>query len=198
MKILIIDNYDSFTYNLYHMVEAVMPDGYSLTVHRNDAITLDDVAAYDRIILSPGPGLPKDAGITCAVIERYGHQKPILGVCLGHQAIGEVFGGKLLNLDQVLHGRAIKTSIVDRKEQLFWGCPVEFDTGRYHSWVIDPDSMPEILKVTAIDEQNLVMAVRHESYNIRGVQFHPESIMTTTGSQILSNWIKITPGNKPV
>ena len=198
MKILIIDNYDSFTYNLYHMVEAVMPNGFSLTVHRNDAITLDDVAAYDRIILSPGPGLPKDAGITCAVIERYGHQKPILGVCLGHQAIGEVFGGKLLNLDQVLHGRAIKTSIVDRKEQLFWGCPVEFDTGRYHSWVIDPDSMPEILKVTAIDEQNLVMAVRHESYNIRGVQFHPESIMTTTGSQILSNWIKITPGNKPV
>ena len=198
MKILIIDNYDSFTYNLYHMVEAVMPNGFSLTVHRNDAITLDDVAAYDRIILSPGPGLPKDAGITCAVIERYGHQKPILGVCLGHQAIGEVFGGKLLNLDQVLHGRAIKTSIVDRKEQLFWGCPVEFDTGRYHSWVIDPDSMPEILKVTAIDEQNLVMAVRHESYNIRGVQFHPESIMTATGSQILSNWIKITPGNKPV
>ncbi len=198
MKILIIDNYDSFTYNLYHMVEAVMPDGFSLTVHRNDAISLGAVAAYDRIILSPGPGLPKDAGITCAVIERYGHQKPILGVCLGHQAIGEVFGGKLLNLDQVLHGRAIKTSIVDRKEQLFWGCPVEFDTGRYHSWVIDPDSMPEILKVTAIDEQNLVMAVRHESYNIRGVQFHPESIMTATGSQILSNWIKITPGNKPV
>lgn len=197
MKILIIDNYDSFTYNLYHMVEAVMPDGFSLTVRRNDAIALESVAVYDRIILSPGPGLPKDAGITCRVIERYGHEKPILGVCLGHQAIGEVFGGKLLNLNQVLHGRAIKTSIVDREEQLFWGCPGEFETGRYHSWVIDPDSMPATLRITAIDEQNLVMAVRHETYNIRGVQFHPESIMTATGRQILSNWISITPDSKP-
>ena len=197
MKILIIDNYDSFTYNLYHMVEAVMPDGFSLTVQRNDAIPLESVAVYDRIILSPGPGLPKDAGITCAVIERYGHEKPILGVCLGHQAIGEVFGGKLLNLDRVLHGRAIKTRIVDKEEQLFGGCPDEFDTGRYHSWVIDPDSMPATLKVTAMDEQNLVMAVRHETYNIRGVQFHPESIMTATGRKILSNWIKITPDSKP-
>ena len=197
MKILIIDNYDSFTYNLYHMVEAVMPDGFSLTVHRNDAISLGAVAAYDRIILSPGPGLPKDAGITREVIERYGHQKPILGVCLGHQAIGEVFGGKLLNLDRVLHGRAIKTRIVDKEEQLFWGCPDEFDTGRYHSWVIDPDSIPETLKVTAIDEQNLIMAIRHKTYNIRGVQFHPESIMTATGRQILSNWVRITPDNIP-
>lgn len=197
MKILIIDNYDSFTYNLYHMVEAEMPDGFSLTVYRNDAISIGAVAAYDRIILSPGPGLPKDAGITCAVIERYGHQKPILGVCLGHQAIGEVFGGKLLNLDRVLHGRAIKTRIVDNGEQLFRGCPYEFDTGRYHSWVIDPNSIPETLKVTAIDEQNLIMAIRHKTYNIRGVQFHPESIMTATGRQILSNWVRITPDSKP-
>ncbi len=197
MNILIIDNYDSFTYNLFHMVEAVMPAGFSLTVHRNDAITIDSVAVFDRIILSPGPGLPKDAGITCAVIERYGHEKPILGVCLGHQAIGEVFGGRLLNLDRVLHGRAIKTSIVDREEQLFRGCPEEFDTGRYHSWVIDPNYMPESLKVTAIDEQNLIMAIRHKEYDIRGVQFHPESIMTATGAQILNNWIQITPDSKP-
>jgi len=197
MNILIIDNYDSFTYNLFHMVEAVMPAGFSLTVHRNDAITIDSVAVFDRIILSPGPGLPKDAGITCAVIERYGHEKPILGVCLGHQAIGEVFGGRLLNLDRVLHGRAIKTSIVDREEQLFRGCPEEFDTGRYHSWVIDPNYMPESLKVTAIDEQNLIMAIRHKEYDIRGVQFHPESIMTATGRQILSNWITAIPDSKP-
>jgi len=197
MNILIIDNYDSFTYNLFHMVEAVMPAGFSLTVHRNDAITIDSVAVFDRIILSPGPGLPKDAGITCAVIERYGHEKPILGVCLGHQAIGEVFGGRLLNLDRVLHGRAIKTSIVDREEQLFRGCPKEFDTGRYHSWVIDPNAIPESLKVTAIDEQNLIMAIRHKEYDIRGVQFHPESIMTATGRQILSNWITAIPDSKP-
>ncbi len=197
MKILIIDNYDSFTYNLYHMVEALMPEGFSLTVHRNDAIALDSVAAYDRIILSPGPGLPKDAGITCAIIERYGHVKPILGVCLGHQAIGEVFGGRLINLNQVLHGRAIKTSIVDKEEQLFWGCPPDFDTGRYHSWVIDPLSLPEELRVTAIDEYNLIMAIRHKEYDIRGVQFHPESIMTATGAQILNNWIQITPDSKP-
>lgn len=189
MKILILDNYDSFTYNLYHMVEDVMPEGVTLSVFRNDAISPDDVGQYDKIIISPGPGLPKDAGIVCEVIGRYAAEKSILGVCLGHQAIAETFGGKLMNLPEVLHGKAIKTSVAWKAEPLFAGCPETFETGRYHSWVVDPGTLPAIFQVTAIDGNGHIMAITHKKYDVRGVQFHPESIMTPPGRQILKNWV---------
>ncbi len=189
MHILIIDNYDSFTYNLYHLAEAVMPNRSRLRVLRNDALTTREAAQYDKIIISPGPGLPKDAGVSCAVITELSGQKSILGVCLGHQAIAEAFGGKLMNLPEVLHGKAIHTRITDRSEPLFQGCPARFDTGRYHSWVIEPDSLPADLRVTAMDEKGLIMAISHKNLDVKGVQFHPESVMTPTGRQMLSNWI---------
>ena len=189
MKILILDNYDSFTYNLYHMVEDVIPEGVTLSVARNDAISPDDAGQYDKIIISPGPGLPKDAGIICEVIGRYGAEKSILGVCLGHQAIAETFGGELMNLPEVLHGKAIRTSVVSRDELLFAGCPATFETGRYHSWVVDPATLPACLQVTAIDGNGYIMAFTHQKYDVRGVQFHPESIMTPPGRQILKNWV---------
>lgn len=189
MKILIIDNYDSFTYNLYHMVEGMLPGGWKLEVKRNDAISLDAVNAFDKIIISPGPGLPRDAGITCNVIENYYNTKSILGVCLGMQAIGEVFGGKLLNLNQVQHGVAIRTQLVQPDEYLFRHCPEVFDTGRYHSWVIDQDGFPACLEITATDIHGQIMALRHRQYDVRGVQFHPESIMTSPGKRILENWL---------
>ncbi len=189
MHILIIDNYDSFTYNLYHLVEAIMPGTGTLTVMRNDALAPEGAGRYDKIIISPGPGLPKDAGITCEVIRQYADKKSILGVCLGHQAIAEVFGGKLINLPKVLHGKAIHTRVTDKEEPLFFGCPEHFETGRYHSWVIDPGSMPHDLRITAMDEKELIMAVSHIEYDVKGVQFHPESIMTPAGRQILSNWV---------
>ena len=188
MKILIIDNYDSFTYNLFHMVELAMPAGHKPVVKRNDEISLSEAGQYDKIIISPGPGLPRDAGISKAVILRYAPTKSILGVCLGHQAIGEAFGAGLINLQQVLHGKAIQTIVTKSDELLFAGCPVQFETGRYHSWVIDPDSMPEELEITAIDENRLIMAIRHRQYDVRGVQFHPESVMTGVGQLILNNW----------
>ena len=189
LKVLILDNYDSFTYNLCHMVEKVMPPGMSPVVERNDAISLNEVEAFDGLIISPGPGLPPDAGISMKVIERYASSKCILGVCLGHQAIGEVFGARLLNLSKVLHGKAIKTTVIKQDESLFLGCPPYFDTGRYHSWVIDPESMPAELEVTAMDEDGLIMAIRHRQYDVRGVQFHPESIMTDVGQRMLENWV---------
>ncbi len=189
MHILIIDNYDSFTYNLYHLVGAVMPSNSRIRVLRNDALTTKEAARYDKIIISPGPGLPKDAGISCEVIRKLASQKSILGVCLGHQAIAEAFGGKLINLPEVLHGKAINTRITDKMEPLFWGCPAHFDTGRYHSWVVDPDSLPTDLRATAKDEKGLIMAVSHKNIDVKGVQFHPESVMTPTGRQILSNWV---------
>ncbi len=198
MKILIVDNYDSFTYNLYHLVEAVMPAGFHLSVKRNDAFPISYAGMFDKIILSPGPGLPKDAGISCRLIEQYAPEKSILGVCLGHQAIGEVFGGKLLNLPEVLHGKTIQTHIVCSDESLFDGCPPSFDTGRYHSWVIDPASLPAGLEMTATDNNNMIMAVRHKQYDIKGLQFHPESVMTPVGKQILKNWVLAKPGNTPV
>ena len=189
MQILIVDNYDSFTYNLYHLTEATMPSGGRLTVLRNDAFGIAEVEKYDKVILSPGPGLPKDAGITCEVIEKYANRKSILGVCLGHQAIAEVFGGKLMNLPEVLHGKAIHTRVTDKEEPLFFNCPEQFDTGRYHSWVVDPGSLPADLVITAMDEKDLIMAFSHKDYDVKGVQFHPESIMTPAGRQILSNWV---------
>lgn len=191
MRILILDNYDSFTYNLYHMIEAVMPEDDRLDVRRNDEIRLDGLEVYDKIVISPGPGLPAQAGITCELIDKYAARKSILGVCLGHQAIGEVFGGRLLNLPEVLHGLAIKTTVIQRDEPLFFGCPDSFETGRYHSWVIDPETFPQVLEITAIDSRRLIMAIRHRRHDVRGVQFHPESIMTGVGQTMLKNWVEM-------
>ena len=189
MRILILDNYDSFTYNLYHIVEDLLGEEDTLEVFRNDKISLGDVGTYDKIIISPGPGLPGEAGNTCELIRHYAHKKSILGVCLGHQAITEVFGGRLQNLDKVLHGVAIPTRVVKSDALLFRGCPDQFDTGRYHSWVPERKSFPPCLEITAIDQGGNIMALQHKTLDVHGVQFHPESVMTTVGRQILKNWV---------
>lgn len=187
MKILILDNYDSFTYNLVHLLEKVCE--YDIEVHRNDKISLDDVEKFDRIVLSPGPGVPSESGILISLIKRYASSKPILGVCLGNQAIAEAFGGKLLNLEKVYHG--VETPIKVIKDDFLFKClPETFKVGRYHSWIIDPEYLPDSLEITAIDENNQIMAIRHKEYNVRGVQFHPESIMTEFGEELISNWLK--------
>lgn len=187
MKILILDNYDSFTFNLVHYVEQFCVD---VTVKRNDEFDSSEVEAYDAIVLSPGPGLPSKAGIMPELINRFAPTKKILGVCLGHQAIGEAFGAQLKNLNQVHHGVAIPIQIRDSKEPLFKNIPSEIDTGRYHSWVIDKETIPSDLRVTAIDTEGEVMAIRHKRYNVCGVQFHPESLLTPNGLQIIENWIR--------
>ena len=186
MKLLILDNYDSFTFNLVHYVEQFCDD---VTVRRNDAITLAEVAHFDAIILSPGPGLPKDAGIMPELIKRYSATKKILGVCLGHQAIGEAFGAKLKNLDQVHHGVAIPSNILVANEPLFRGIPTRIETGRYHSWVIDKETVPSDLIITASDDDGEVMAIRHREFDVCGVQFHPESLLTPEGLRIIGNWV---------
>lgn len=187
MKVLILDNYDSFTYNLVHLVEKILhkkPD-----VYRNDKIDLDEVNQYDRIILSPGPGLPLQAGLLIPIIKEYASSKPILGVCLGHQAIGEAFGGKLLNLSTVYHGVSNKIFIkTSDNNSLFRNMPGEIQVGRYHSWVIDKESFPSVLEVTAEDEMGNIMALQHKHYDIKGIQFHPESILTPQGDVIMRNW----------
>ncbi len=187
MRILVLDNYDSFTYNLVQYLQELL--GQTVTVCRNDAISLDAVADFEAIVLSPGPGLPADAGIMPELIARYADKKPILGVCLGHQAIGEAFGARLLNLAQVYHGIETPVSRVVADEPLFEGLPQRFQAGRYHSWVIDPDTLPDVLEVTAVDDKGTIMAVRHRHYNVRGLQFHPESIMTTKGKAMLRNYL---------
>ena len=186
MKILILDNYDSFTYNLVHYVEQFCED---LTIKRNDEISLDEVEEFDAIILSPGPGLPKDAGVMPEVIRKYSATKKILGVCLGHQAIGEAFGYELKNLDTVHHGLAIPINVSDTNEPLFQGIPSRFDTGRYHSWVIDHNSNEDGLLVTASDDNGEIMAIRHCEYDVCGVQFHPESLLTEHGLKLIENWV---------
>ncbi len=187
-EIFVIDNYDSFTYNLVHILKQL---GASLKVVRNDAFTLDEVAAYDKILLSPGPGIPDEAGLMPAVIKRYGQEKNILGVCLGHQALGEAFGAKLQNLAIVHHGVAT-TCLLHKEDKLFSGLPQQFQVGRYHSWaVVGETCTPETgLEITATDENGAVMALRHQQYRIRGVQFHPESILTQHGTQMLRNWLE--------
>ncbi|WP_461448565.1 anthranilate synthase component II [Mucilaginibacter sp.] len=188
-NILIIDNYDSFTYNLVHLVNEI---GLQCDVWRNDKFDIDDVDAFDKIILSPGPGIPSEAGLLLDVIRKYSPNKSIFGVCLGQQAIAEVFGGELYNLKQPMHGIATPIKVTDDKEQLFIGLPERFKVGRYHSWVVDEKSVPEILTVTAIDEEdNSVMALRHKEYDVRGVQFHPESILTEFGKEMMANWIGV-------
>src|SRR5476649_1056338 len=186
-KILIIDNYDSFTYNLVHLVNEI---GLQCEVWRNDQFAIDDVDAYDKIILSPGPGIPSEAGLLLDVIEKYAPTKSIFGVCLGQQAIAEVFGGRLYNLSQPMHGIATPILVVDEHEKLFKGLPKSFKVGRYHSWVVDEKFIPDVLTVTAIDEEdNSAMALRHKQYDVRGVQFHPESILTEFGKEMMANWL---------
>jgi anthranilate synthase component 2 len=186
-KILIFDNYDSFTYNLVHQVKEL---GYTnIDVIRNDKIALDDIAQYDKILLSPGPGIPSEAGILLDLIRTYAPTKSIFGVCLGQQAIGEVFGGQLTNLDKVYHGVAMNTKVIV-KDYIFDKLPENFPTGRYHSWVVDKKGFPEDLEITAIDENNNVMALRHKKYDVRGVQFHPESILTEGGIEIVKAWLE--------
>ena len=185
MKVLVIDNYDSFTYNLVHYLEDLNCD---VTVVRNDKLTLDDVEPFDKIVLSPGPGIPDEAGLLKPIIKRFAPTKSILGVCLGQQAIGEVFGGSLINLDEVYHGIATKVTICVDDESLFKGMDKEIEVGRYHSWVVNPE-LPDSLEATSFDANGQVMSLRHKVYDVKGVQYHPESVLTPNGKQILKNWI---------
>lgn len=187
MKILVLDNYDSFTYNLVYIVRQ-LGYGAQMDVFRNDKITLDDVDQYDKIILSPGPGVPEDAGIMLELLKQYASSKSILGVCLGHQAIGEAFGGDLINLSEVLHGVASTVKVED--DLLFKGVPDTFSIGRYHSWVVNESTLSPDLEVIARTPDNQIMAIRHKQFDIRGVQFHPESILTENGIQIIKNWLE--------
>lgn len=184
-KIVVIDNYDSFTYNLVHYLEAMDAE---VTVLRNDEFELEELEDFEKIILSPGPGIPDEAGLLKDVIRKYAATKSILGVCLGQQAIGEVFGGQLINLDEVFHGVATKIEITVADEVLFQNLPKEFEVGRYHSWVVQ-SPLPTDLEITAVDEQGQIMALRHRKFDVRAVQFHPESVLTPNGKQILSNWL---------
>lgn len=195
MKVLVFDNYDSFTYNLVHLVEKILHQ--KVEVYRNDQIPLEKVKDYDKIILSPGPGIPQEAGLLLPLIKEYAATKSILGVCLGHQAIGEAFGGRLENLSTVYHGVATPVRIVKRetanvKEEvrdLFSGLPEEFEVGRYHSWIVSEEGFPEELEITAKDSHGYIMALQHKRYDVRGVQFHPESVLTPQGEVILRNWL---------
>jgi len=188
-KILIIDNYDSFTYNLVHLVHEI---GMECEVWRNDKFKLEDVEAFSHIILSPGPGIPSEAGLLLDVIKTYAPTKSIFGVCLGQQAIAEAFGGQLYNLSRPMHGIATPIKVIDQAEKLFSGLPQSFNVGRYHSWVVDEKGLPDVFTITAIDEKdNSIMALRHKEYDVRGVQFHPESILTEYGKEMMKNWLGI-------
>lgn len=187
MKVLVIDNYDSFVYNLVHYLEEL---DCEVTVKRNDRFSLDEVSDYDKILLSPGPGIPDEAGLLKALIEQYASSKSILGVCLGQQAMGEVFGGKLKNLSEVFHGVATKATLMVDDEPLFKGLENEIEIGRYHSWVVSREDFPESLEVTSVDENGQIMSLRHRVFDVRGVQFHPESVLTPNGKQIIKNWIE--------
>ncbi|MEO8403853.1 MAG: aminodeoxychorismate/anthranilate synthase component II [Chitinophagaceae bacterium] len=201
-KILVFDNYDSFTYNLVHLVEKITHQ--KVEVHRNDQIPLEKVKGFDKIILSPGPGIPSEAGLLLPLIKEYAATKPILGVCLGHQAIGEAFGGKLINLSTVYHGVATPVTVlseqssvgsgqsaVNRSKSVFDGLPSVIEVGRYHSWIVADENFPDELEITARDENNYIMALQHKKYDVQGVQFHPESILTPMGEEMLRNWLDV-------
>lgn len=210
MKILVFDNYDSFTYNLVHLVEKILHQ--EVDVYRNDQLDLEKVKEYDKIILSPGPGIPSEAGLLLPLIKEYAPVKSILGVCLGHQAIGEAFGGKLVNLSTVYHGVATPVRVVNgewspgsyrkgnegnslltvdtSRSNLFEGLPEIIEAGRYHSWIVSDEDFPEELEITARDENNYIMGLQHKTYDVQGVQFHPESVLTPKGEDIMRNWLK--------
>ncbi|MEG1586101.1 MAG: aminodeoxychorismate/anthranilate synthase component II [Bacteroidales bacterium] len=192
MNILLLDNYDSFTYNIVHAIRKL---GFeNITVKKNDEITLDEVAAFDKIILSPGPGLPHEAGIMLDLIRRYAPEKSILGICLGHQAIAEAFGGSLLNLNEVFHG--VSSEVVRiADDPVFETLPAEFNVGRYHSWIVQSDSLPSCINVTMTTKDGMVMAIAHRIYDVHGLQFHPESILTPCGERILLNFLQYKSKN---
>lgn len=185
-KILVIDNYDSFVYNLVHYLESL---NCEVIVKRNDQLNIEEVDAFDKILLSPGPGIPDEAGLLKPIIDRYGASKSIFGVCLGQQAIGEVYGGKLRNLDKVYHGVATEIKTVVNDTMLFNGLEHSFKVGRYHSWVVAKDGFPDSLEITSLDENGQIMSLRHREYDVRGVQFHPESVLTPDGMKMLENWV---------
>ncbi|HXD76472.1 MAG TPA: aminodeoxychorismate/anthranilate synthase component II [Puia sp.] len=187
-RILVFDNYDSFTYNLVHLVEKIR--GEKVEVFRNDRIPLGKVAEYDKIILSPGPGVPSEAGLLLPLIREYAGTKSILGVCLGHQAIGEAFGGTLVNLSTVYHGVSTPVNILRPGQGLFAGLPATVEAGRYHSWVVSEEGLPDVLEITARDDEGHIMGLRHRSLDVEGVQFHPESVLTPQGELLLRNWLK--------
>jgi anthranilate synthase component 2 len=193
MKILVFDNYDSFTYNLVHLVQKIIHD--RVDVFRNDQIPLEKVKEYDKIILSPGPGIPVEAGLMLPLIKEYAISKSILGVCLGHQAIGEAFGGTLVNLSTVYHGVATPVKVKSQKSKvkndLFENLPNQLEVGRYHSWVVSKENFPEELEITAEDDNGYIMGLQHKNYDVQGVQFHPESVLTPMGEEIMRNWLKV-------
>ncbi|ATL47561.1 aminodeoxychorismate/anthranilate synthase component II [Chitinophaga caeni] len=189
MKILVFDNYDSFTYNLVHLVEKIIHA--KVDVYRNDQIALEKVKDYDKIILSPGPGIPNEAGLLLPLIQEYAPSKSIFGVCLGQQAIGEAFGASLSNLTTVYHGVSTPVQITSRAGRLFKDLPGEIEVGRYHSWVVDEATLPASLEITAKDAEGYIMALQHKNYDVSGVQFHPESVLTPQGEQILRNWLAL-------
>ena len=184
-KILVIDNYDSFTYNLVHYLESL---DCEVTVLRNDEISLDEPAGFDKILLSPGPGIPDEAGLLKAIIKQHAPSKSILGICLGQQAIAEVFGGSLINLETVYHGVAEPVTVT-ADDSLFAGLPSKIEVGRYHSWSVDPATLPDVLDVTSVDSNGEIMSLRHKVFDVKGVQFHPESVLTPHGKAILKNWL---------
>ncbi len=186
MRTVIIDNYDSFTYNLAHLVREL---GAEVTVLRNDQFRLADLKPYEKIILSPGPGIPSEAGLLMQVIQTYAADKPILGVCLGHQAIGECFGGRLTNLSQVFHGVASDISITI-PDYIYNELPARIEVGRYHSWVVSGEGFPKCLEVTSVSDEGQIMSLRHRQYDVRGIQYHPESVLTPDGRKIIDNWLK--------
>ena len=187
MKIVIIDNYDSFTYNLAHLVEELDAE---VTVFRNDQFQLSELDRFDKIILSPGPGIPSEAGLLMDVIRKYAGRKPMLGVCLGHQAIGEAFGAKLTNLSEVYHGVATPCTQFGN-DPIFEGLPKRIDIGRYHSWVVDKSGFPDCLDITAVSDDGQIMGLKHKNYDIRGIQFHPESVLTPDGKKMIQNWLEL-------
>ena len=186
MKILVFDNYDSFTYNLVQMIEQIV--GEKVDVFRNDQISLEDIEKYDKIILSPGPGIPEEAGILLDLIKKYASTKSIFGVCLGQQAIAEAFGGSLINLSEIFHGVATESKQI-KEHQIFKNLPETLEVGRYHSWAVNPDDFPEELEITSIDKDGMIMSLKHKNYDVHAVQYHPESILTPNGKQILENFL---------
>ena len=194
-KVLVIDNYDSFTYNLVHLIESLSSStlGYEVLVRRNDKISVAEVAAFDRLVLSPGPGIPNEAGMMPEIVRSCAGKISMLGVCLGHQCIAEQFGGTLVNLPQVVHGKKTATDILDEQDPLFAGVPRRFDAGRYHSWAVMDENFPADLTVTARSIDGVIMALRHKEWPVWGVQFHPESVLTEVGRQLLANWLQFEP-----
>lgn len=187
-RILVIDNYDSFTYNLVHAIKKI--SGLPMDVFRNDKISLDVIEKYDKIVLSPGPGIPEEAGLLLEIIKTFAPKKSMLGVCLGHQAIGEAFGGKIQNLNRVYHGVATTVKLTGNKSVLFNGLPATFDVGRYHSWIVKEDGLPDCFEITSYDTEGQIMSMKHKTLDVEGVQFHPESVLTPLGEKMIENWLK--------